>query len=232
VSRRWKAEIPPGVLEPLYTAAEMRAAEAGYPGYPASAPELMDRAGSAVAREAMRAFPRARRFAVVCGSGANGGDGAVAARVLGEAGREAVETDDLEASTSSWTRVRHRLSRCSAAEAAALIARINDSPAVVHRPPSGERPPGGRGCRPASSPSPSTAARWASSSPRAASTPAGDRRRHRARASATDARRTTDALLRQVPRRPARLEVHSGVVLAVGGSPGLTGAPCYGYRGA
>ena len=55
--------------EPLYTADEMREAEARYPGYPETAPELMERAGAAVAREAMRAFPRARRFAVVCGGG-------------------------------------------------------------------------------------------------------------------------------------------------------------------
>ena len=42
--------------EPLYTAAEMRAAEERYPGYPDSIPELMERAGTAVAREAMLAF--------------------------------------------------------------------------------------------------------------------------------------------------------------------------------
>ncbi|HJU46506.1 MAG TPA: NAD(P)H-hydrate epimerase, partial [Gaiellaceae bacterium] len=83
-------------LEPLYTAAEMRAAEEGYPGYPDTVSELMERAGEAVAREAMRAFPRARRFGVVCGTGANGGDGRVAARLLEAAGREAVETADVE----------------------------------------------------------------------------------------------------------------------------------------
>jgi ADP-dependent NAD(P)H-hydrate dehydratase / NAD(P)H-hydrate epimerase len=81
--------------EPLYSADEMRAAEARYPGYPDTADELMERAAAAVTREALRAFPDARRFAVVCGGGANGGDGRIAARLLREAGRDAVETDDL-----------------------------------------------------------------------------------------------------------------------------------------
>ena len=81
--------------EPLYTADEMRAAESRHPGYPATANELMERAGAAVADEALRSFPDARRFAVVCGKGANGGDGRIAARVLREAGRDATETDDL-----------------------------------------------------------------------------------------------------------------------------------------
>jgi ornithine cyclodeaminase/alanine dehydrogenase-like protein (mu-crystallin family) len=84
--------------EPLCTAAEMRAAEEAYPGYPGTVPELMERAGAAVAYEAMRVFPYARRFAVVCGGGSNGGDGRVAARVLRDAGREAVETDVVEGS--------------------------------------------------------------------------------------------------------------------------------------
>ena len=74
----------------------MRAAEEAYPGFPETVPELMERAGAAVAYEAMRMFPFARRFAVVCGSGSNGGDGRIAARVLREAGREAVETDAVE----------------------------------------------------------------------------------------------------------------------------------------
>lgn len=72
----------------------MRAAEARYPGYPETADELMERAGAAVAAEALRSFPEARRFAFVCGSGANGGDGRIAARLLRESGREAEETDD------------------------------------------------------------------------------------------------------------------------------------------
>ncbi len=85
----------PAVMhEPLYTAAEMRAAEERYPGYPGSAGELMERAGAAVAAEVLRAYPEARRIAAVCGGGANGGDGRIAARILREAGRDVVETDD------------------------------------------------------------------------------------------------------------------------------------------
>lgn len=74
------------VAEPLYTAAEMRAAESAYEG---STLELMERAGTAVAETALRAWPDARRIAVWCGGGANGGDGLVVARELRAAGREA-----------------------------------------------------------------------------------------------------------------------------------------------
>src|SRR6188472_3789501 len=81
-------------FEALYSAAEMRAAEERYPGYPDTIPELMERAGAAVAREAMLAYPAARSFACVCGGGSNGGDGRVAARVLREAGHVADEIDD------------------------------------------------------------------------------------------------------------------------------------------
>ena len=87
---------PADRFEPLYSAEEMRAAEEAYPRYPDSIPELMERAGAAVAREAMLAFPDARRFACVCGGGSNGGDGRVAARLLREAGHVADETDDLD----------------------------------------------------------------------------------------------------------------------------------------
>ena len=82
------------MLEPLYSASEMRAAEERYPGYPGSAGELMERAGAAVAQEVLRTYPGARRVAVVCGGGANGGDGRIAARILRESALEVVETDD------------------------------------------------------------------------------------------------------------------------------------------
>ncbi len=47
---------------------------------------LMERAGQAVAAAALRRFPGALRFAVLCGPGNNGGDGYVAARALEAAG--------------------------------------------------------------------------------------------------------------------------------------------------
>jgi ADP-dependent NAD(P)H-hydrate dehydratase / NAD(P)H-hydrate epimerase len=78
------------MLEPLYTADEMRSAEAGH-----DVDELMARAGRAVAEEARRRFPGARRFVAVCGGGANGGDGRIAVDVLRSAGRDAVAADDV-----------------------------------------------------------------------------------------------------------------------------------------
>jgi hydroxyethylthiazole kinase-like uncharacterized protein yjeF len=71
--------------EPLYTAEEMRAAEAAYPG---PTLELMERAGKSVAEELLRRFPAANRMAVWCGTGANGGDGLMAAAELARAGKE------------------------------------------------------------------------------------------------------------------------------------------------
>lgn len=136
----------PDGLEPLYTAAEMRAAEERYPSYPDSIPELMERAGSAVAREVMRAYPEARRVACVCGGGSNGGDGRVAARVLREAGVDAnvlaapatdadLESYDLVVDALFGTGFRG----APRPEAAALIERMNaaQAPVVAVDVPSG-----------------------------------------------------------------------------------------------
>ena len=78
----------PDWLEPLYEAAEMRAADEwaieqrGIPGL-----DLMERAGVGLAR-ATAAVARPGPVRVVCGKGNNGGDGLVAARRLREEGRE------------------------------------------------------------------------------------------------------------------------------------------------
>src|SRR5688572_15227979 len=84
-SQRRSAWSPTRMLEPLYTAPEMRAAEERYPG---SVDELMERAGRAVAEHALEDFGDARSYTIVCGGGSNGGDGRVAARVLEQEGRD------------------------------------------------------------------------------------------------------------------------------------------------
>jgi NAD(P)H-hydrate epimerase len=74
------------MFDPLYTAEEMRAAEAGH-----DVEALMDRAGKAVADRVLADHPGA--VTVVCGGGNNGGDGRVAARYLAEAGRDVTVVD-------------------------------------------------------------------------------------------------------------------------------------------
>jgi hydroxyethylthiazole kinase-like uncharacterized protein yjeF len=73
----------------ILSAAEMRevdrvtAEEHGVPSF-----DLMRHAGDAVARFILREYPQARRVAVLCGRGNNGGDGCVTARSLKETGRD------------------------------------------------------------------------------------------------------------------------------------------------
>src|ERR1700746_3259968 len=73
-------------LGPLYSAEEMRAAEAGH-----DVDAMMQRAGGAVAEALMRRYPDARRIALHAGGGANGGDGRIAAEMLAAQGCEIVE---------------------------------------------------------------------------------------------------------------------------------------------
>jgi NAD(P)H-hydrate epimerase len=80
------------MFEPLYTADEMVAAEAGH-----DVEALMDRAGKAVADRVLADYPGA--VTIVCGGGNNGGDGRVAARYLAEAGRD-VKVVDAKAGES------------------------------------------------------------------------------------------------------------------------------------
>lgn len=217
----------------LYAAAEMRAAEEAYPGFPGSAPELMERAGAAVASEAMRAYPQARRFAVVCGGGANGGDGRIAARALREAGREAVETDAVEGCDvvidALFGTGFHGAPR---PDAAALIERINACglPVVAVDLPSGVDASTGE---------------VAGAAVRASLTVTFHARKlglvvspgafHVGEVVVADigllpcetaARRATRALLRRVPLRATRdSKFTAGSVLVVGGSRGTSGAP-------
>jgi len=73
-------------LEPLYTADEMKAAEAGH-----DVDAMMHRAGAAVAAELKRRWPDARRIAIHAGGGANGGDGRIAGEILRAPGFELVD---------------------------------------------------------------------------------------------------------------------------------------------
>jgi ADP-dependent NAD(P)H-hydrate dehydratase / NAD(P)H-hydrate epimerase len=224
--------VEPG-WEPLCTAAEMRAAEETYPGYPGTIPELMERAGAGVAYEAMRVFPYARRFAVVCGGGSNGGDGRVAARILREAGREAVETDVVEGADvvvdALFGTGFHGTPR---PEAAALIERINGCgvPVVSVDIPSGVDASTGE--VPAVAVNAVLTVTFHVGKVGLHVAPG---RFHAGdvavvdiglAAARTAVRRAIPALLRQVPRRGARdSKFSAGSVLVVGGSAGATGAP-------
>lgn len=227
-------------FEPLYTAAEMRAAEERYPNYPDSVPELMERAGAAVAREAMLAFPEARRFACICGGGSNGGDGHVAARVLRDAGHVADETTEVEGYDvlvdALFGTGFHGEPR---PEAAALIERMNEAetPVVAVDLPSGVD---------ASTGEVAGAAIQADLTVTFHGQKLGlvlaPGRFHAGRvvvvdigleAAATEHRRATTALLDSVPRRKAGdTKYTAGSVLVVGGHPGMTGAACLASRAA
>jgi ADP-dependent NAD(P)H-hydrate dehydratase / NAD(P)H-hydrate epimerase len=118
--------------EPLYTAEEMKRAEAGH-----DVGTLMQRAGRAVAEEALRRFPDASSFGAVCGKGANGGDGRIALEVLRAAGRRADE--GFEGDVLIDALLGTGLSGEPRPEAAELIERINAAgvPVVAVDVPSG-----------------------------------------------------------------------------------------------
>jgi alanine racemase len=220
------------MFEPLYTAEEMRAAEERYPGYPETIPELMERAGTAVAREAIHAYAGARRFACVCGGGSNGGDGRVAARVLRENGLEAVETTEPEGyevivdalfGTGFTGEPR--------AEAAALIERMNaaGAPVISVDLPSGVDASTGeiagtavRADLTVTFHAPKVGLLVAPGRFQAGRVVVADIGLEHV---ATVHRRATVELLRRVPlRREGDTKYTAGSVLVVGGQPGMTGA--------
>ena len=213
----------------------MRAVEEAYPEYPDTIPELMERAGAAVAREAMLAFPAARRFACVCGGGSNGGDGRVAARLLREAGHLADENphdlDDYDVVVDALFGTGfHGEPR---AEAAELIDRINAAAGDVLAVdlPSGVDASTGEVAGAAVdadltvtfhaekiglvvSPGRGRAGRVVVADIGLEGAP-------------TRVRRALAALLDDVPRRGAGdTKYSSGSVLVVGGQPGMTSAAC------
>lgn len=80
----------------LFSAAQMRAADAAAADAGMPTQLLMEAAGRAVAEAAGERFPQAARVLLLCGKGNNGGDGYVAARFLAGAG-VAVEVLELSA---------------------------------------------------------------------------------------------------------------------------------------
>ena len=73
---------------PLYDVAALRAIEARATASLGDEFALMQRAGASAWRELLAHWPQARRIAVACGPGNNGGDGYVLARHALESGRE------------------------------------------------------------------------------------------------------------------------------------------------
>ncbi len=222
------------MLEPLYTAAEMRAAEERYPGYPETAPELMERAGAAVAREVLQLFPNAHRVAVVCGGGANGGDGRIAARILRDEGLDAVETTAVEQADvivdALFGTGFHGEPR---EEAAATIQRINAAaaPVVAVDVPSGVDASTGEVAGDAVRATVTVTFHGLK-----AGLAVSPGRFHTGEAvvadigldlAATDLKLVTPDVLALVPRKRAEDNKYSaGSVLVVGGAPGMTGAVC------
>ena len=217
------------MLEPLYTADEMRAAEEGH-----DVEELMERAGRAVAEAALEWFPDARRFVGVCGGGANGGDGRIALRILREAGRDAEESDDFDgADVVVDALFGTGFSGEPPTEAATLIERINASrkPVVAVDVPSGVDASTGRVPRAAveaeltvSFHGEKVGHRVAPGSFHAGTVEVAD---IGLAARATRHRYVSEAILDEVPlRRPADTKYTAGSVLVVGGSPGMSGAVC------
>ncbi len=116
-----------GEYEPLYTAAEMKAAEAGH-----DVDALMESAGLAVAEAVRSRYPEAKRVRAICGKGANGGDGRIALRLLREWGLDAEESTELAGADVVVDGLFGTgFSGVPRPEAAELIVRMNEAGAPV-----------------------------------------------------------------------------------------------------
>lgn len=214
------------MFEPLYTADEMKAAEAGH-----DVPTLMERAGRAVADEALRRFPDARSFGAVCGGGANGGDGRIALDVLRAAGRKAEEGVESEVLIDALFGTGFRGE--PRPEAAALIEQVNRAgvPVVAVDVPSGVNADTGEVAGPAV-----RADVTVTMHGRKIGLEVAPGRFHAGEVVVADiglehretaARLVTPEALALVPhKRPEGNKYTAGAVLVVGGSPGMTGAVC------
>jgi ADP-dependent NAD(P)H-hydrate dehydratase / NAD(P)H-hydrate epimerase len=218
-------------LEPLYTAEEMRAAEAGH-----DVDAMMQRAGAAVAEELMRRFPDARRFALHAGGGANGGDGHIAAEILRAQGRELV---DERADVVIDALLGTGLKGAPREETSRLIEQINSAgvPVLAVDIPSGVNASTGEVAGAAvqadvtvTMHGPKVGLAVAPGRFHAGEVAVAD---IGLEAAETEHRLVTAEILAEVPRRSPRDNKYSaGHVLVVGGSRGMTGAPALAARAA
>jgi hydroxyethylthiazole kinase-like uncharacterized protein yjeF len=214
------------MLEPLYTAAEMKAAEEGH-----DVDELMQRAGAAVADEVSRRYRGARGVAI-CGMGATGGDGRIAAERLSgrvvELGENLPDADVvLDALFGTGFQGEPR------SEAAGAIETINRSgkPIVSVDLPSGVDASTGEAAGAAVQADATVTfhGRKVGTAIAPGRFLAGEVELADIglQAVETEHRLVTPAILREVPRRrPGETKYTAGSVLVVGGSRGMTGALC------
>jgi NAD(P)H-hydrate epimerase len=216
------------VLQPLYTADEMRAAEQGH-----DVDALMERAGRAVADTVLRRYPHARRVAGVCGQGANGGDGKIALRILREAGLETTEELGDGADVVLDALFGTGFQGEPRPEAAAQMKQINaaGAPVVAVDLPSGVDASTGeiagaavRANLTVTMHGPKVGLVVAPGRFHAGEVEVADIGLDQRE---TEHRLVTSEILRLVPRRrEGDTKYTAGAVLVVGGAPGMTGAVC------
>jgi ADP-dependent NAD(P)H-hydrate dehydratase / NAD(P)H-hydrate epimerase len=216
------------MLEPLYTAEEMRAAEQGH-----DVDTMMAAAGRAVAEAVLRRFPEAKRVAAVCGNGANGGDGRIALRILAEAGRATTDELDGDADVLIDALFGTGFHGEPRAEAAGQIERLNAAsvPVVAVDLPSGVDASTGEIAGAAV-----RADVTVTMHARKVGLVVAPGRFHAGEVEVADIglepgqtshRLVSEEILKIVPRRSENdTKYTAGAVLVVGGSPGLTGAVC------